>query len=69
MIKVRWDVVMAILAVQKSTANDTARKCIPNLLPCRIHHDGTVDATLRYWSPETDKGTLARVHTSSSYSA
>lgn len=67
--KVARDVTMGILALQKSTANDTTRKCIPNLLPCRIHRDGPVDATPRYWSPEIDKGTFPRAHTSSSCSA
>lgn len=31
-------------------------KCTPNLLPCRINHDGPVNASTEYWAPETDKG-------------
>jgi len=48
---------MAKIALQRSTADDTARKCAPNLLPCRIHRDGPVDASPRYWSPEIGEGT------------
>lgn len=32
------------------------KQCTPNILPCRIHHDGPVDASPRYWTPETAKG-------------
>ena len=32
------------------------KQCTPNILPCRIHHDGPVDASPRYWAPETAKG-------------
>lgn len=31
------------------------RQCTPNILPCRIHHDGPVEASPRYWAPETAK--------------
>lgn len=31
-------------------------QCTPNLLPCRIHHDGPVNASPRYWSPGVAKG-------------
>ena len=30
--------------------------CTPNLLPCRIHHNGPVDASRRYWAPEASAG-------------
>lgn len=30
-------------------------QCMPNLLPCRIHHEGPVDASPRYWAPERAK--------------
>ncbi|KAF6229325.1 hypothetical protein HO133_007441 [Letharia lupina] len=29
------------------------KQCEPNVLPCRIHHDGPVDASPRYWAPKT----------------
>ena len=37
-----------------SNPKDAVQKqCTPNILPCRIHHDGPVDASPRYWAPET----------------
>jgi ribonuclease H2 subunit C len=44
------------------TAAQSENKCTPrftpNILPCRIHHDGPVDSTDRFWTPSTDaKGT------------
>ncbi|MCJ1366136.1 3'-5' exonuclease [Acarospora aff. strigata] len=30
-----------------------SRTCTPNVLPCRVHHNGPVNATERYWSPST----------------
>jgi ribonuclease H2 subunit C len=33
------------------------QKCKPNLLPCKINHDGPVNATERYWKPEVGHGT------------
>lgn len=32
-------------------------KAIANLLPCRIHHNGPVDAASQYWKPTTAEGT------------
>ncbi|KAL4901893.1 hypothetical protein BDW74DRAFT_159138 [Aspergillus multicolor] len=29
-------------------------KCTPNILPCRIHHDGPVESLNRYWTPKAD---------------
>lgn len=41
-----------MLKITKS--EDCAQKqCTPNILPCRIHHDGAVDASPRYWASET----------------
>lgn len=33
-----------------------AAKVTPNLLPCRIHHDGEVGATKAYWIPSNNEG-------------
>ncbi|KAL2356805.1 putative ribonuclease H2 subunit C [Cryomyces antarcticus] len=41
-----------MLAIQQSTQR--AEKCTPNVLPCRIDHNGPVSASTRYWAPETD---------------
>ncbi|KAL2039928.1 hypothetical protein N7G274_007331 [Stereocaulon virgatum] len=35
-----------------SPRSDASRPCVPNLLPCRIDHNGPVDASPRYWAPE-----------------
>ncbi|TLD37747.1 ribonuclease H1 small subunit [Venturia nashicola] len=40
-----------MLAIQKSKTK--AQHCTPNLLPCKINHDGPVNASERYWKPET----------------
>jgi hypothetical protein len=45
---------MAALAVQ--TAQNKLPKCTPNLLPCKINHDGPVNASERYWKAETGEG-------------
>ncbi|KAL2050228.1 hypothetical protein ABVK25_009589 [Lepraria finkii] len=42
-----------------SPTSDASKQCIPNLLPCRINRNGPVDASQRYWAPETaDDGKL-----------
>lgn len=28
--------------------------CTPNILPCRVHHDGPVEISKRYWNPVKD---------------
>jgi len=37
-----------MLALQKSKAHQGT--CTPNVLPCRINHNGPVDASKRYWN-------------------
>ncbi|KAF1985036.1 hypothetical protein K402DRAFT_422334 [Aulographum hederae CBS 113979] len=41
-----------MLAIKES---DSAGKCTPNLLPCRISHSGPVNTEKRYWNPEAGK--------------
>ena len=36
--------------------NGKAASCTPNLLPCRIHQDGAVNTSERYWKPEEKAG-------------
>lgn len=43
-------------------SNDTSAKVTPNLLPCRIHHDGSVGSTGSYWAPSTDSGNKTQTH-------
>ncbi|KAK8211820.1 ribonuclease H2, subunit C [Phyllosticta capitalensis] len=35
-----------------SIQNKSSQKTTPNLVPCRIDHNGPVNATERYWKPE-----------------
>ncbi|KAK8192016.1 ribonuclease H2, subunit C [Phyllosticta capitalensis] len=37
-----------------SIQNKSSQKTIPNLVPCRIDHNGPVNATERYWKPHPD---------------
>lgn len=38
-----------------SSSSSLTCRCTPNILPCRIHHDGLLDSTLeRYWKPTID---------------
>ena len=42
-----------MLAVQSTKQTGS---CTPNIFPCRIHHDGPVNASERYWAPTTADG-------------
>ncbi|KAF5636642.1 ribonuclease H2 subunit C [Fusarium sp. NRRL 52700] len=35
------------------TPNETKSKAVANLLPCRIHHDGSIDQASTFWTPTT----------------
>ncbi|KAJ9644750.1 hypothetical protein H2201_006098 [Coniosporium apollinis] len=41
-----------MLAIQPAKAHKGV--CTPNVLPCRINHNGPVNASERYWQPKTD---------------
>ncbi|KAL4957997.1 ribonuclease H2 non-catalytic subunit-domain-containing protein [Aspergillus filifer] len=34
---------------------ESVGNCTPNILPCRIHHDGPVNSIDRYWKPVADE--------------
>ncbi|KAH7394906.1 ribonuclease H2 non-catalytic subunit-domain-containing protein [Phaeosphaeria sp. MPI-PUGE-AT-0046c] len=38
------------------------KKCTPNLLPCRIDHNGPVNSASRFWTPESDEKGTSHVH-------
>ncbi|KAH7354955.1 ribonuclease H2, subunit C [Rhexocercosporidium sp. MPI-PUGE-AT-0058] len=38
-----------MLALEKSKSH--RGKCTPNVLPCRINHNGAVNTSKRYWNP------------------
>ncbi|KAF2838780.1 ribonuclease H1 small subunit [Patellaria atrata CBS 101060] len=42
-----------MLTIQQSKTH--AGKCTPNVLPCRINHNGPVNASERYWKVETQQ--------------
>lgn len=44
----------AMLSIQRSSAH--SGKCTPNLLPCRIEHNGPVNAADRFWRVEEKDG-------------
>ncbi|CZR63243.1 uncharacterized protein PAC_13140 [Phialocephala subalpina] len=47
-----------MLAIEKKAKDEG--KCTPNILPCRINHNGPVDASKRYWNPtQTSDGKTA----------
>jgi hypothetical protein len=41
---------LSMRAIRKSSSHQA---CTPNILPCRIQHNGHVDASRRFWSPVT----------------
>ena len=42
----------------QSEKDDLTLQCTPNIIPCRIHHDGPIDSLDRYWTPvKEEKGT------------
>ena len=43
-----------MLSIRKSEKHQG--KCLPNVLPCGIKHDGPVDTSKRYWAPSKAEG-------------
>jgi ribonuclease H2 subunit C len=41
-----------MLAIQSS--KHSQGKCTPNILPCRVQHNGPVNASKRFWNPEIE---------------
>ncbi|GJN70620.1 ribonuclease H2 non-catalytic subunit [Purpureocillium lilacinum] len=48
----------SILAIERDAASRST-KAVPNLLPCRIHHNGSVDPVASYWNPERAEGSAS----------
>ena len=46
-------------AIQSSKAtsekDESTVQYTPNIIPCRVHHDGPVDSLDRYWMPVNDE--------------
>lgn len=47
----------SMLAIQATKSSPPKDQCTPNLLPCRIHHNGPANASRRYWNPTVGAGT------------
>ncbi|KAJ5894508.1 Ribonuclease H2 subunit C, partial [Penicillium taxi] len=43
-------------------SGNTVPKYTPNVLPCRIHHDGPINSVDRYWTPEENGDEAQTVH-------
>lgn len=41
-----------MLSIQRPNPHGPPTRCTPHLLPCRIQHDGPVNASEKYWSPQ-----------------
>lgn len=56
----------AIRAPQKQSngpeTKNSTESCTPNILPCRIHHDGPVESLQRYWAPAADNEGIKHQH-------
>jgi hypothetical protein len=37
-------------------ADTSSAKVTPNLLPCRVHHDGAIGPTEAFWAPDQGTG-------------
>jgi hypothetical protein len=47
---------LALQSSRKPAASDSfADYCTPNVLPCKVHHDGPVELSQRYWKPVNDE--------------
>ncbi|PGH01521.1 ribonuclease H2 subunit C [Blastomyces parvus] len=43
------------LPKNKTDSHQENSSITPNILPCRIHHDGPVEISTRYWNPVVDE--------------
>lgn len=41
--------------ISSLASDESTAKFTPNILPCRIHHDGPIESTNRFWIPQTDE--------------
>ncbi|EPS31966.1 hypothetical protein PDE_06925 [Penicillium oxalicum 114-2] len=41
--------------LNSQTENEQVTKFTPNILPCRIHHDGPIESPDRFWITQTDE--------------
>ncbi|KAL3476249.1 ribonuclease H2 non-catalytic subunit-domain-containing protein, partial [Aspergillus californicus] len=46
---------MFAIQPQQTAEPKPSDNCTPNILPCRIHHDGPVSSLDRYWTPTPDE--------------
>ncbi|KAJ6443132.1 ribonuclease H2 non-catalytic subunit [Purpureocillium lavendulum] len=50
-----------ILSIERGDASRTT-KAVPNLLPCRIHHNGPVDPVSSYWNPDHTQSSASEAY-------
>ncbi|GLI77932.1 hypothetical protein PoHVEF18_006229 [Penicillium ochrochloron] len=41
--------------ISSPVSDEVTTKFTPNILPCRIHHDGPIESTSRFWIPQSDE--------------
>ncbi|CAI7666873.1 unnamed protein product [Penicillium discolor] len=49
-------------ASSQSEKKDSTLQCTPNIIPCRIHHDGPIDSLDRYWTVKDEKDNTQTAH-------
>ncbi|KAJ6149738.1 Ribonuclease H2 subunit C [Penicillium samsonianum] len=49
-------------ASSQSEKNDSTLQYTPNIIPCRIHHDGPIDSLDRYWTVKDEKDSTQTAH-------
>lgn len=42
-------------SISPETDTQSSNTSTPNILPCRIHHDGPLESLERYWKPLVDE--------------
>ncbi|KAJ5598106.1 hypothetical protein N7537_008190 [Penicillium hordei] len=49
-------------AGSQSEKHGSTLQCTPNIIPCRIHHDGPIDSLDRYWTVKDEKDNTQTVY-------
>ncbi|EKV04487.1 Ribonuclease H2, subunit C [Penicillium digitatum] len=49
-------------AISLSKKKDSTGQLMPNILPCRIHHDGPINSWDRYWTVKDEKDNTQTAH-------
>ncbi|RWQ94715.1 putative ribonuclease H2 subunit C [Paecilomyces variotii] len=49
-------------SISPETDTQSSNTSTPNILPCRIHHDGPLESLERYWKPLVDENGIILLH-------